>query len=56
MPTVEIKRDDLVRVISGKDRGKEGRVLRVMPVEGTPLGDLHREALEDQTDTQEEDQ
>jgi large subunit ribosomal protein L29 len=25
-------------------------------VEGTPLGDLHREALEDQTDTQEEDQ
>ena len=26
MPTVDIKRDDLVRVISGKDRGKEGRV------------------------------
>ena len=39
MPTVEIKRDDLVRVISGKDRGKEGRVLRVMPVEGRVMID-----------------
>jgi large subunit ribosomal protein L24 len=33
MPSVDIKRDDLVRVISGKDRGKEGRVLRVLPDE-----------------------
>jgi large subunit ribosomal protein L24 len=26
-----IRRDDMVRVISGKDRGKTGRVLRVEP-------------------------
>lgn len=26
-----IRKDDLVRVISGKDRGKDGRVLKVMP-------------------------
>ena len=25
-----IKKDDLVRVVSGKDRGKEGRVLKVL--------------------------
>jgi large subunit ribosomal protein L24 len=31
MPSRPIKRDDLVRVISGKDRGKEGRVVRVLP-------------------------
>jgi large subunit ribosomal protein L24 len=39
MPTVDIKRDDLVRVISGKDRGKEGRVLRVLPDEGRVMVD-----------------
>src|SRR3954447_15708364 len=39
MPSVDIKRDDLVRVISGKDRGKEGRVLRVMPEEGRVMVD-----------------
>jgi large subunit ribosomal protein L24 len=33
MPGVDIKRDDMVRVMSGKDRGKEGRVVRVLPVE-----------------------
>ena len=26
-----VKKDDLVRVIAGKDRGKDGRVLKVMP-------------------------
>jgi len=31
---MRIKKGDLVRVISGKDRGKEGRVLRHMPKEG----------------------
>jgi large subunit ribosomal protein L24 len=30
---VDIKKDDTVRVIAGKDRGKEGRVVRVLPVE-----------------------
>jgi large subunit ribosomal protein L24 len=34
MPGVDIKRDDTVRVLSGKDRGKEGRVVRVLPREG----------------------
>jgi large subunit ribosomal protein L24 len=29
-----IKKDDVVRVIAGKDRGKQGRVLRVFPEEG----------------------
>ena len=28
---LKIRRDDTVRVISGKDRGKTGRVLRVDP-------------------------
>ena len=30
MPGVDIKKDDTVRVISGKDRGREGRVVRVL--------------------------
>ncbi len=29
-----IKKDDFVKVISGKDRGKQGKVLRVFPQEG----------------------
>lgn len=29
-----IKKDDVVRIITGKDRGKQGRVLRVFPEEG----------------------
>jgi large subunit ribosomal protein L24 len=39
MPGVHIKRDDTVRVIAGKDRGKEGRVVRVMPDEGRVMVD-----------------
>jgi large subunit ribosomal protein L24 len=34
---VDIRRNDQVRVISGRDKGKEGRVLRVMPAEGKLL-------------------
>ena len=30
---LHIKKDDLVRVLSGKDRGKEGRVMVVFPNE-----------------------
>ncbi|MFH1572440.1 MAG: 50S ribosomal protein L24 [Acidobacteriota bacterium] len=30
MPTVSIKKNDLVYVLSGKDRGKTGKVLRVL--------------------------
>jgi large subunit ribosomal protein L24 len=32
--TVSIKKDDQVMVVAGKDRGKTGRVVRVMPREG----------------------
>ncbi|RMF88523.1 MAG: 50S ribosomal protein L24 [Nitrospinota bacterium] len=31
---MKIKRDDMVEVIAGKDRGKRGKVLRVFPREG----------------------
>jgi large subunit ribosomal protein L24 len=37
MPGVDIKRDDTVRVMTGKSRGHEGRVIRVMPREGRVL-------------------
>jgi len=39
MAAVDIHKDDLVRVIAGKDRGKEGRVVRVMPGEGRVMVD-----------------
>ena len=31
-PRMKIRRDDTVKVISGKDRGKTGKVLRVDPI------------------------
>jgi len=34
MPGVDIKRDDTVRVMTGKSRGHTGRVIRVLPREG----------------------
>ena len=34
MPGVSIKKDDEIQVISGKDRGRRGRVVRVLPREG----------------------
>jgi large subunit ribosomal protein L24 len=34
MPGLKIRKGDQVVVLSGKDRGKEGRVVRVWPVEG----------------------
>ncbi len=39
MPGVDIKRDDTVIVMAGKDRGKSGRVIRVQPREGRILVD-----------------
>jgi len=39
MPGVDIKKDDTVRVMSGKDRGKEGRVVRVAPRDGRVMVD-----------------
>jgi large subunit ribosomal protein L24 len=35
--TVDIRRNDQVQVITGRDKGKQGRVLRVMPDEGKIL-------------------
>ena len=37
MPKVHVRKDDTVQVISGKDRGKRGRVLRVMPKDSRAL-------------------
>jgi large subunit ribosomal protein L24 len=34
---VDIKRNDQVKVITGRDKGKQGRVLRVFPGEGKVL-------------------
>ncbi|HTY62459.1 MAG TPA: KOW motif-containing protein, partial [Acidobacteriota bacterium] len=31
MPRVHIKKNDMVYVLSGKDRGKTGKVLKVFP-------------------------
>ena len=39
MPGVDIRKDDTVRVMAGKDRGKEGRVVRVIPTEGRVMVD-----------------
>ena len=48
MPGVDIKKDDNVRVMAGKDRGKTGRVVRVQPdvgrvmVDGVALAKKHQ--------------
>jgi large subunit ribosomal protein L24 len=34
MPGVSIKKDDEIQVVTGKDRGVRGRVVRVLPREG----------------------
>ena len=34
MNKMSIKKDDVVVVLSGKDKGKQGKVLEVMPKEG----------------------
>jgi large subunit ribosomal protein L24 len=34
---LHVKRDDLVMVVAGKDKGKSGKVLRVMPDKGRVL-------------------
>jgi large subunit ribosomal protein L24 len=50
MPGVDIKKDDNVRVMAGKDRGKTGRVVRVQPndgrvmVDGVALAKKHQRA------------
>ncbi len=37
MPTLNIHRNDVVKVLTGSDRGKTGRVLRVFPDKSTVL-------------------
>ena len=37
MPSLHIRRNDTVKVLTGSDRGKTGRVLRVFPNKGTVL-------------------
>lgn len=37
MPSLKIKKGDRVVVISGRDKGKRGEVVRVMPTETTAL-------------------
>ena len=39
MASMKIKKGDRVRVLSGKDRGKEGVVMRAMPAEGKVIVD-----------------
>ena len=50
MNTISIKKDDLVDVLSGKDKGKQGKVLSVIPseskvvVEGVNVATKHKKA------------
>jgi large subunit ribosomal protein L24 len=37
MPSLHIRRNDVVKVLAGSDRGKTGRVLRVIPDKGKVL-------------------
>lgn len=37
MPKVKIKKNDQVLVITGRDRGARGKVLRVIPSKGTAI-------------------
>jgi len=37
MPSLNIRRNDVVKVLAGSDRGKTGRVLRVIPDKGKVL-------------------
>jgi hypothetical protein len=39
MPSIDIHRNDTVKVLTGADRGKTQRVLRVFPEKGTVLVD-----------------
>jgi large subunit ribosomal protein L24 len=39
MAGIKLKRGDRVRVLQGKDRGKEGEVMRAMPEEGKVVVD-----------------
>jgi large subunit ribosomal protein L24 len=36
---IHVRKDDLVMVVSGADKGKKGKVMKVLPREGTVLVD-----------------
>ena len=40
MATLKIKKDDMVQVIAGKDKGKEGKVLHVDKKNGTVVVEI----------------
>ena len=42
MPSLNIRRNDVVKVLTGSDRNKTGRVLRVFPDKGTVLVEHER--------------
>ena len=37
MSSLKVKKDDMVQVVSGKDRGRRGKVLSVIPKDGSLL-------------------
>ena len=41
MNTLHVKKGDEVMIISGKDKGKKGKVLEVSPSEGKEIGRAH---------------
>ena len=47
MPSLAIHRNDTVKVLTGSDRGKTGRVLRVFPDEGRAAGGARARGQED---------
>jgi len=44
-PKLHVKREDTVRVISGKDRGKEGRILRIIHSTDKHTGEVTSRAI-----------
>ncbi|MCR4432179.1 MAG: 50S ribosomal protein L24 [Tepidanaerobacteraceae bacterium] len=48
MAKVHVKKGDVVKVISGKDKGKKGKIIKVIPaegkaiVEGVNMATMHR--------------
>ena len=42
---IHVKKGDTVRILSGRDRGKEGRVQRVVMVKNKYTGEYHKRAI-----------
>ncbi len=52
-PKLHIKKDDMVRVISGADKGKEGRVMQVFPAKQRAIVEGVRVVIKHQRPSQE---